>query len=153
MKSWSAIEFKEHTKLPEWMEDGIDPYVNPQYEANPIAGACEDVSDPALTIECGLTWAFQYRAGATIDKEIDNDSGIIPGSKYPSKLFSIPVLVIHGPNLAKRFPVKDIWTGYNADPEQVTVAEVPCGHFVVNEAPESVAQLTGRWLARHWEIS
>lgn len=73
-----------------------------------IVGTCED-----------------YRAGATIDAEIDQaDCGV--------RKIQPPLLALWGDRGGRRASLVDVWKEWAAD---VRGLPVPCGHFIAEEAP------------------
>jgi len=90
-----------------------------------IVAACEDVSvltPRSLFRQFFLTFHTQYRAGSTIDVEVDIASGLAPKSvaegREGRRPLDLPLLVLYSAHLGHRFAVDEIW-GSLSTPEKI----------------------------------
>ncbi len=73
--------------------------------------------------------AEDYRAGATIDMEIDHKS------REEGKQITCPLLIIRGSQYAAK-PFLPAWQSWAGNVEEITL---DCGHFIAEEEPEATA--------------
>ena len=81
--------------------------------------------------------AEDYRAGATIDLELDRQD------RQAGRKLQCPVLALRG-SPRKPKPLRPIWERWADD---VSEAALECGHFIAEEAPEACAEAIRRFLS------
>ena len=81
-----------------------------------------------------------YRAGATVDREIDR------ADRAAGRRISCPVHALWGSGRRGRggFDMRDVWQEWCAQP--VSGGPIACGHFLPEEAPESTLASLSRFL-------
>jgi len=89
-----------------------------------IAGSCDD-----------------YRAGATIDAELDAED------REAGHKITCPVLALWGDPKGRR-DLTEVWSRWADD---VRGAGLPCGHFIPEEAPDALLEHLVPFLARPLE--
>lgn len=106
---------------------GFDPVALAQYhaafDAERIHASCED-----------------YRAGATIDREIDE------ADRHEGRKINRPMLVLWGSEggISAKGDVLGLWRGWCTDVEGQAL---PCGHFLPEEAPDATASALAAFLS------
>ena len=76
-----------------------------------------------------------YRAGATIDREIDLKD------RNEGKQLSCPLLLLRGSRYIAS-PLADAWRAWTSDATEVAL---DCGHFIAEEKPDDTAGALGRF--------
>ena len=104
------------TLLGRWSGGGLD-----VFSEEALAEYLRCFSDPA-TIHASCE---DYRAGASIDYEHDE-------ADLGKRKIACPTLALHGRFIARLSPL-EVWKQWADD---VTAVELPCGHFLPEEAPE-----------------
>lgn len=116
-----AAEHWLRTKLRQWAADGAE------FAEEAVAEyvRCFDEASVHATTE-------DYRAGATIDLEHDEESWT------SGQRLGCPTLVLWGAAglVGSRYDVLEVWRSYAADPGLVTGHAVAGGHFLPEESPE-----------------
>ena len=115
------------TLLGRWSGAGLD-----VFSEEALAEYLRCFSDPA-TIHASCE---DYRAGASIDYE--HDEADLGKRKIPC-----PTLALHGRFIARLNP-PEVWKQWADD---VTAVELPCGHFLPEEAPEETLAALRAFLA------
>lgn len=90
------------------LEENMELYVE-AFDAETVRATCDD-----------------YRAGATIDVEIDR------ADRDAGRRIGCPMLVLWGDPSGRRPPLTDVWARWADD---VTGHAIACGHFLAEEAP------------------
>lgn len=91
------------------LEENMDLYVE-AFDAETVRATCDD-----------------YRAGATLDVEIDR------ADRDAGRRIGCPMLALWGDPSGRRPPLTDVWAAWADD---VTGHAIDCGHFLAEEAPE-----------------
>lgn len=141
---WPWFLLAQPAPFPERMigadPDGLLEHVFAAWTGRPDAITAEsrDTYRRALTTPTIAAMCADYRASFHLDRQHDSRD------RAAGRRIDVPVLVVIGEDETQLRDAPEVWRSWAGD---LTVAQVPGGHFIPEEAPQQLAEILAAFLA------